>query len=411
MTRIRSILIVGVLLACMPAAHAAAPLQAARPEHVEPQRKRYLTPDRYRELESQWKRYTERHPNDATGWAQRSRLARYTGAPCSQVVKYAERAYRTDPRNAEAAEALGATSWSVYCDGQPRDPHAAIRLLEKALAIDPNNDDPHVRLWVMRLSLGQREAAARELTSLLDRGRIPEPLLDYAHNLLVGLEPSAILLTNGDNDTYPAIALQAGRKLRPDVAIVNLSLLNLAWFRRELRREPLSVPVDELEGRDDASRVAVERLLDNLARDGWKRPLYVACTVQLATPFPNTLSLEGLVYRVTPRTVAGMEVDLQRLEKNLRRVYRLETATSPSMDWNAWSSVRQMMLNYSAAELQLALASNRAKRKTDASEAMARAVALGHFHGSEYTRELVKQWSEWDAGSPELERWKTRLGM
>ncbi len=382
------------------------------PERVEPQRKRILTPASYRELQTEWKRYTERHPNDAVGWAQLSRVARYAGAPCNDVVTYAERAFRTNPQNAEAAEALGATKWSTYCDGQPEDPITAIRMLEMALALDPSFDDPHLRLWVMRLSLGQRGAAVRELTTLLDRGRIPEPLLDYAHNLLVGLEPAAILLTNGDNDTYPAIALQAARKLRPDVAIVNLNLLNLEWYRRELRTGPAAIPVVELAGRNDASGLAVQKLIDTLAKDGWKRPLYVACTVQLAEhPIGNALSLEGLVYRILPRVEKGIDVDAKRIERNLRQLYRLETATSPSMDWESWSSVRQLMLNYSAAELQLAFAARRANQLDGAREAMERAVALGHFHGSSYTRDLVQQWSLWDPGSPELDRWKTRLGL
>jgi tetratricopeptide (TPR) repeat protein len=66
---------------------------------------------------------------------------------------------------------------------------------------------------------------------------------DYARNSLNTLDEGAIIFTNGDNDTFPLWYLQIVESHRPDVRVVNLSLLNTGWYIRQLRDVEPQVPL------------------------------------------------------------------------------------------------------------------------------------------------------------------------
>lgn len=58
---------------------------------------------------------------------------------------------------------------------------------------------------------------------------------DIARDYLIGCPKNAILFTFGDNDTYPLWYAQEVEGVRPDVRIVNTSLLGIDWYVNQLR--------------------------------------------------------------------------------------------------------------------------------------------------------------------------------
>jgi hypothetical protein len=59
---------------------------------------------------------------------------------------------------------------------------------------------------------------------------------DFAHDILQSVEPYGVLITAGDNDTFPLWYAQEVEGIRRDVTLANLSLMNTEWHLRQLRR-------------------------------------------------------------------------------------------------------------------------------------------------------------------------------
>ena len=103
-----------------------------------------------------------------------------------------------------------------------------------------NRGDPYdTRRWVYGtpvLVLGLIPLIGNRLTA----SRKGETLArDFAYDLLQSVEPYGVLVTAGDNDTFPLWYAQEVEGIRKDVTVLNMSLANTDWYVRQLQRRPV----------------------------------------------------------------------------------------------------------------------------------------------------------------------------
>lgn len=178
---------------------------------------------------------------------------------------------------------------------------------------------------------------------------------DFGVNYLESMqrEGHPIILTSGDNDTFPLWYNYEVEGVRTDTRDCNLEYLQTDWYIDQMKRPaynspalPISMSHDDYkEGRLEYVPVNTDSLtightiislkgkqglyknelmvLEMLSQANWQRPIYTSVNSGPSNlPFlRDHLVLEGLAYRVSP-TATDQQVDVERLYENIMHRFR-----------------------------------------------------------------------------------------
>jgi len=155
-------------------------------------------------------------------------------------------------------------------------------------------------------------------------------LIEHNMNMLRSTPEGAILITNGDNDTYPAWLLQQNG-FRDDVLIVNRSLFNHKEYVLFLQKKGLGLPLSESEveavtpeKKNGAIITKSDKLIGILIQNG-KRQVVFSTTVYSPESFGFPLTLSGLVYEIGESGIRVADDKYVDVEKTARLFHRTFT--------------------------------------------------------------------------------------
>jgi tetratricopeptide (TPR) repeat protein len=177
---------------------------------------------------------------------------------------------------------------------------------------------------------------------------------DYAHNLLGGLPPKALLVATTDLGMGCAYYGQNVLKERPDVLVVNRGFLSSPWYLRQLEsRAPGLVPRGSLDG-DANLRAIVQKSGCEIFFDDYVKE------------YGRRLVPWGVCYRLLPSPAAA---PADTLRAHLDRLLAFR-ATSPlnTRFYNDWFSL-EVARRYARASFNLGWALDRMGETTQALEA------------------------------------------
>jgi hypothetical protein len=215
---------------------------------------------------------------------------------------------------------------------------------------------------------------------------------DVGYNMLVGLEPDAMIFVNGDNDTYPLWYIQNVEHYRTDVCIVQLSLLNTNWYIRQLRdrepKAPVTLTDEEIDRlhpialKDGGIAWNSDLMIQHIIQcTAWRRPIYFASTVppERWRPYESYLEMQGIARRLVPQRGTD-QINEFMLVRNFNEIYQFRGVLTK--DWLIDDSIfkdkteREMFINFSVALAQLAQTKAIEKKYDEASRYMEIALRL-----------------------------------
>ena len=363
-------------------------LQTGSPQPPDPVlslRQRMLSKESYMNLSRQWIDFMDKTGESVDGHLNAGQALRYAGEKKPVYLKHYEKAVALDSNDVRALDLCGFHTWNK---GTPEERERGLRMLERAKILDSRYEPILYSLYSVYCCEGRLDDAEVVAGDMYRRAIISVPLQDFGYNLLAGLPENAVLITNGDNDTYPPISLQVGIGFRTDVTVLNRSLLECEEYTNALADRYSWFPDSD----DDSTKHSLGmagRVIQTLLNSK-KRPIYSAISLNYGEQ-PHSITIQGLVARIDGLSKNEQNIDYQKIYELFRDIYRLDSCSYWGYPWELRNAERLLIKNYAVLAFYGAEKALEHKDKTAASWLIRFGTEISEFHED---AEMISMFSE-----------------
>lgn len=311
----------------------------------------------YREQAAAWKKEIDKNNQNAYAWYNYYRVNRNLSRLDTTDTRSADEKQKEQKKIVDDMEKAVPNSFeynlSKWMTGG-NDP-SYLKYLKKTEELGQGRTE-HVSEMINWGEIDRNKARKNEYAQKWYASPMASPgLLYYNYNVISGLKPDAIVLTVGDNDTYPIWLLQS-QGIRTDVTVLNLYLLRLDEYREKIFKE-LGIAKMEIKPSTPVSygSAAEERynneIVKHIAANTKNHPVYVALTVgeQWTNPVAENLYLTGLAYEYSQKSIDNIAL----LKRNFEQNYALDYIDKPFFHDISDYWVKQTNNNYIVPMLKL----------------------------------------------------------
>lgn len=291
----------------------------------------------YNDQSEDWRQSVAFNKTDAEAWFNYYKSTRYSGADQHTLDQIVAGMNANVPNTFQ-------THYVNYINSK-RDLSKGSELM-KAYLLDPGRKEIYKELAVYFTLKGDKDNLENTLKKWNTIGDMPQSLKDYGYNLLNTVPQNAILITDGEYDTYPLWILQTVQGHRADVKILNIDLVQNQEYRNRICQS-FSL---NCSGYSDNKALFIQ----NLVAGNPAQTFYFSYTVNAAylTGIESNLYNEGLAYRYNSNPGYNY---IQRLRNNWELVYKTGYLDKPIQGNEQFTANRMQLLNlnYVASGLEL----------------------------------------------------------
>lgn len=282
--------------------------------------KQKQTPQWYTQQAGLWKAELDKNQSNQEAWlnyytAQRMRKILHAGVSHEELKKIVKDMEQAIPNTFEY-------HYVAYWNGDHSTNNEHSSHLFKALELGPNRIELYSDLFTHYMLTNDKANMQSVAKKWYASNDISAGVYNWNYNMLQSVEVNSVLITSGDNDTYPALVLQLAKEIRADVVVINNSLLALPEYRdakfREAGINPMTKNLKDFNSWPEYQKATMEHIKTNM-----DRPLYFAVSAQpfLYEGYKNEIHNVGLAYKWSSEKFDNIAVLKKNYEKEFLTDY------------------------------------------------------------------------------------------